>query len=370
MNSFGLWRDYPNRPTTDPDAMLTIDDLYNRHNSQPSPSNPTSQSSDLSRASYGPFLSETVHSIMKWLNNGNTSKSEAEKNRFVYDVILSASFHCEDLVGFDAHRENQRLDKSLKKSALQSHFVESSIDILVPSGNISIQPKHFTVPGLLHRKLTSVICEAFESPLAYLYHFSPFKLSQKSPLTGTDERVYGEIYTSDAFLAEAEDVRLCSPLPPDDADCRREKIFAALMFSSDATILTDFGTAKAWPIYLMLGNLSKYLCAQTDSGAMHHLAYIPSVCCFRLYPFTTRGLLQLPESFKEFASSFHSKWRTQKQQIFTHCRCELMHMVWSKLLDDDFVHAYTYGIVIKCIDGIERRVYPRLFTYSADYPEK
>lgn len=47
-----------------------------------------------------------------------------------------------------------------------------------------------------------------------------------------------------------------------------------------------------------------------------------------------------------------------------------MHAVWKTILDDDFIHAYTYGIVIKCIDGIERRVYPRLFTYSADYPEK
>ena len=52
---------------------------------------------------------------------------------------------------------------------------------------------------------------------------------------------------------------------------------AALMVSSDATMLTDFGTAKAWPIYLMFGNLSKYIRAQPDSGAMHHLAYIPLV---------------------------------------------------------------------------------------------
>ena len=49
------------------------------------------------------------------------------------------------------------------------------------------------------------------------------------------------------------------------------------MFSSDATMLTDFGTAKGWPIYFMLGNLSKYIRSQPDSGAMHHLAYIPSV---------------------------------------------------------------------------------------------
>lgn len=47
-----------------------------------------------------------------------------------------------------------------------------------------------------------------------------------------------------------------------------------------------------------------------------------------------------------------------------------MHSVWSSLLDSDFLHAYTHGIVIKCVDGIVRRVYPRIFTYSADYPEK
>ena len=47
-----------------------------------------------------------------------------------------------------------------------------------------------------------------------------------------------------------------------------------------------------------------------------------------------------------------------------------MHGAWSIILDDDFIHACTYGIVIMCIDGIERRVYPRIFTYSADYPEK
>ena len=47
-----------------------------------------------------------------------------------------------------------------------------------------------------------------------------------------------------------------------------------------------------------------------------------------------------------------------------------MHAIWSFLLDNDFLHAYTYGIIIQCIDGIERHVYPRIFTYSSDYPEK
>jgi hypothetical protein len=40
------------------------------------------------------------------------------------------------------------------------------------------------------------------------------------------------------------------------------------------------------------------------------------------------------------------------------------------LLDEEFLYAYEHGIVIKCCDGVTRRFYPRIFTYSADYPEK
>ncbi|KAF8145658.1 hypothetical protein K438DRAFT_2097389 [Mycena galopus ATCC 62051] len=47
-----------------------------------------------------------------------------------------------------------------------------------------------------------------------------------------------------------------------------------------------------------------------------------------------------------------------------------MHQVWKLMLDDEFIEAYEHGIVVHCIDGIWRRVYPRIFTYSADYPEK
>jgi hypothetical protein len=39
-------------------------------------------------------------------------------------------------------------------------------------------------------------------------------------------------------------------------------------------------------------------------------------------------------------------------------------------LDDDFLFAYEHSIVMDCSDGQQRRFYPRIFTYSADYPEK
>lgn len=47
-----------------------------------------------------------------------------------------------------------------------------------------------------------------------------------------------------------------------------------------------------------------------------------------------------------------------------------MQAIWRLLLDEDFMHAYEHGIVIRCGDGITRRVFPRFFNYSADYPEK
>jgi len=79
---------------------------------------------------------------------------------------------------------------------------------------------------------------------------------------------------------------------------------------------------------------------------------------------------QLPDYFHDFAATFHKKWAAQQKDILAHCRRELVHAVWNLLLDDAFIHAFKYGIVIKCADGVERRVYPRFFTYSADYPEK
>jgi hypothetical protein len=53
-----------------------------------------------------------------------------------------------------------------------------------------------------------------------------------------------------------------------------------------------------------------------------------------------------------------------------HCRRELIQAVWKYMLDDDFIHATKYGVVITCHDGVKQRIYPQIFTYSADYPEK
>lgn len=49
---------------------------------------------------------------------------------------------------------------------------------------------------------------------------------------------------------------------------------------------------------------------------------------------------------------------------------EVFHLQWSLLLDEELIDAIENGIVILCCDGILRRFFIRIFTYSADYPEK
>ena len=58
------------------------------------------------------------------------------------------------------------------------------------------------------------------------------------------------------------------------------------------------------------------------------------------------------------------------KELLAHCHCEVLHAQWSILIDEEFLEAYEHSIVIECCDGIRRRFYPRILTYSADYPEK
>ena len=59
-----------------------------------------------------------------------------------------------------------------------------------------------------------------------------------------------------------------------------------------------------------------------------------------------------------------------KKPLISHLRRELLHAIWDLLLDEEFIQAYVHGIPILCGNGVKQRIYLRIFTYSADYPEK
>ncbi|KAJ2914039.1 hypothetical protein MD484_g6383, partial [Candolleomyces efflorescens] len=352
-NSFGLFRQYLHRPTFDPDRFVPQDDLA-KSLAQHFDADHDSQDSGPAYLHDNP----TFSLLSEWQITGSNEKSNKEMDRLVTDVFADPNFNLEDARRFKAQRVASEIDKNeATTSSFFNKFSESSVPIEVPSGNPDIPSRTFQIPGLHFRPLTSLIKAAFAHPLAAQFHFSPFKLFHRAP-DGKEQRVFCEIYDSDVFIQESNEVKKARN-PPDDPDCRREKVVAAMMLWSDSTHLADFGTAKLWPIYMALGNLSKYVRALPDVGAFQHVAYIPSI----------------PDSVKTelldwYKRSSKSKSKTAQQDIMTHCRRELMHAVWRMLLDDEFMHAYQYGIVIKCLDGVERRVFPRFFTYAADYPEK
>ncbi|KAG8679254.1 hypothetical protein FRC09_019100, partial [Ceratobasidium sp. 395] len=124
------------------------------------------------------------------------------------------------------------------------------------------------------------------------------------------------------------------------------------MLGSDAMQLGPFSPKKAWMLYMWLGNVSKYERAKPNSGSCFDLAHIPS----------------LPDSVKDEITKLNG--RPPSANLLTYLRRELMHSVLHELLDAEFLQAWQHGIAVKCRDGIWRRVFPRIFTYAADYPER
>ncbi|RXW21632.1 hypothetical protein EST38_g4229 [Candolleomyces aberdarensis] len=125
------------------------------------------------------------------------------------------------------------------------------------------------------------------------------------------------------------------------------------MLASDSTHLTSFGDAQLWPCYLFFGNESKYRRCQPSQHLCHQIAYFE----------------KLSDKFADYLKT-RNHGKLPSDAFMTHCARELFHAQWAALLDDELHEAMKNGIVIMCPDGRRRRFYPRIFTYSADYPEK
>jgi hypothetical protein len=54
----------------------------------------------------------------------------------------------------------------------------------------------------------------------------------------------------------------------------------------------------------------------------------------------------------------------------THCRREVFQAALRLIFGEEFVHAYQNGIILIFPDGVKRKCFIRIITYSADYPEK
>jgi hypothetical protein len=217
----------------------------------------------------------TIYRLMMWMNSGSHRKSEAEVLRLVKDMIQADDFNARDLDGFSVRRSLRALDDSggNETAAFPDDWLKTDVTLNIPTKSTDDPFKFFSITGFHYRPLVGVIRSAFTDIQANAFHLLPFKRLWKDPLDDHQERVFDELYTSDSWLQAQDDLQR----QPREPSCSLERVIAALMFFSDATHLANFGTAKAWPLYLYFGNLTKYARSAPKSGACHLVGFLPSV---------------------------------------------------------------------------------------------
>lgn len=286
INRFGLLREYPHRPSYDPDSDVSPEDLSNCSQARVQPGCVDIIPAEPQHPPPWPFQNMSTYLLMEWMITGSNQKTVGEMDRLVKNVIGSDEFKLDDIASFNTQRELHHLDSSGGdcSSPNQTPFthdgwIEHDVTISVPNGLKNSTGHAFTIPGLHRRPLISVLKAALSDITSRRFHFSPFKRFWKTS-SGEEQRCYDEAYTSDVWLKAHDDLQKQHNEP----ECKLEKVVLGLMFWSDSTHLTNFGTAKVWPLYMYIGNLSKYFRGKPTSGACHHVAYIPSVSPSSLLP--------------------------------------------------------------------------------------
>jgi len=278
-NAFGLFRQYyaTHFPERDPDENLTLEDLMDT-NSGISPQPPMN--------SYHPYPNRSSFLLGEWYWNDGSKKSQSSFKNLV-EVVGDPAFRPEDVavtnwkcidaqLGGEPRDGGDEGEGSWEDEAVDGDWVETSIKIKVPFHKRTLHPgqEEFEAGVFYHRKLVSVIREKISRSSSFPHlHLEPFELYCQPNGTAEPVRVHGELYSSTAFIDAHHDLQ-SSPKEP---GCDLPRVIVALMFASDGTQLTAFSSAKLWPLYLWIGNESKYRRTKPSCGAFEHIAYFESV---------------------------------------------------------------------------------------------
>ncbi|KAJ3534489.1 hypothetical protein NMY22_g6905 [Coprinellus aureogranulatus] len=309
-----------------------------------------------------PFPNVSSFQLGDWFYNQGNQKSLKDFKALIR-ILKSPAFSVDDIKKTPWTAIFRELGKNKEDmSAKKGEWVDDSgwktteVAIEVPVHNRMAQGRGVerNVAGTLHhRSITSILEEKIRNQIAsQIFHFDGHELLWKpGEAEGSPEfRILSELYNSDAFLEAQNEVRH-NP-PPEIGNCELPRVVVGLMYWSDATHLSTFSTSKLWPLYMVFGNESKYRRGAGTSDTCNHVAYFDSIS----------------DDFKDYLTE-----RTGGRippNLMAHLNRELFHEQWAILLDDDLLKAIVEGIIIRCSDGVERRFFIRIFTYSSDYPER
>ena len=297
VDDYGFFRRYHFKPARDVDSEQSADTLVDSPSIAPSEVHEGSSiyatpirafrhtvSDALQKTLdwFHPFQNPTIFRLVHWAYTGSTTKSHLEIQRLVKEVLLAPDFDSEHLWTFHISHQEKLLDKAIltEESLAAQGWIEDTIEIALPKEGVQYASMEdvptLKIEGAWRRPIapiTEAICK--DPRLAKGRQFNGYELWHKDPVTGDTERVFGEIFTSDAFLEEEARVRALPRNPEDDPDV--EYIVFPWGLYSDGTHLANFGTASLWPVYGYDLGLSKDARCKPSNFAANHLAYIPSV---------------------------------------------------------------------------------------------
>ncbi len=274
-DEYGLYRKY-NRLTVPVGEAASTEHEDEDHLATPNPETGP-------QTIYYPYPNRSSYLLGKWFWRGSQQKSLIDFDNLL-NVLRDPTFDATELDDVDFHRLNRILaDNSLGGIYDERNgWKERSVWIDVPLGKSAVgaPSSRFRITGIRHRSLISVVESVFSSKEESKdFCYEPYELRYKSPVSGKDSMVYGEVYGSKAFREAHEAVQ---DLPREEGD-NLPRAVAACMFWSDGMAATNFGTTKIWPVYLQFGNQSKYVRGKFGNGACHHTAFLPSVSSFHSY---------------------------------------------------------------------------------------
>jgi hypothetical protein len=272
-NSFSLFRRYRSDkfPSHDPEGDIRESDLLDIVDVR----KPTSDSTP----SYGPYPNKGSFLLGDWYWNRGAQKSQ-EDFKALLDIVSADDFRPGEIRETNWIQVNNQLANGTpdKEEWMDEDagWDVSPVSISVPFNHRADTPGHreFPLANLYHRSLIAVIRDKIMDPTHHAhFHHQPHELlwqpnDQQEPI-----RVYGELYSSPAFI----DAHAALQESPREPNCDLERVVVALMFWSDATQLTNFGNAKLWPLYMFFGNDSKYRRCKPSAHCCEHVAYFETV---------------------------------------------------------------------------------------------
>ena len=228
-----------------------------------------------------PYPNYNSFRLGDWYWNHGLQKTH-RSFRDLLDIVGDTDFHSSDV----RHTRWESIDTLLASDETGDWewlddgacWIKSSVEISVPFHRKTPHPgpQTFTVSDFHHRDLISVIKERVKNNPHF--HFELYELYWQVGDNSPPVRVYGELYSSPAFNEAHLDLQNSPPEP----GCNIPRVVAALMFWSDSTNLSSFGDSQLWPLYLFMGNESKYRRCKTSRNLCSHVAYFQKVWAYIL----------------------------------------------------------------------------------------